>query len=71
VGAFDPGALVQVLDEAGREVARGLSNYAAPDIERIRGLRSWDIAAVLGFDGGAEVIHRDNLALTDETVCKP
>ncbi|MCC7493129.1 MAG: glutamate 5-kinase [Fimbriimonadaceae bacterium] len=69
-GDFEPGALVRVVDAAGHEVARGLSNYSSEQLRLIRGLKSWDIAAALGYDGGAEVIHRDNLALTDETVLR-
>lgn len=63
-GSYEPGALVRVLDRAGHEIARGLSNYSGAETARIQGLRSWDLAARLGYDGGAEVIHCDNLALT-------
>jgi len=67
-GGFQPGALVKVSDETGQEVARGLVNYSAADVAKIQGLKSWDIAAALGFDGGPEVVHADNLAISDELV---
>ena len=65
-GTFGAGALLRVLDQAGHEVARGLANFSADEVSRIRGQRSHQVTAVLGFETGAEVIHRDNLALTDE-----
>ncbi len=64
-GEFEPGALVRVIDDAGHELARGLVNYSSADVARIRGMKSWDIPTELGYEGGAEVIHRDNLALTE------
>jgi glutamate 5-kinase len=62
-GEFQRGDLVRVLDLDGREIARGLSAYAAADIARIRGRRSADIAAILGYRGRDEVIHRDDLVM--------
>ena len=62
-GGFERGDLVRVLGPDGREIARGLSAYAAADIDRIRGRRSADIAAILGYRGRDEVIHRDDLVM--------
>lgn len=62
-GAFSKGDLVSILDASGREIARGLSNYSAADLDRIRGLKSDRIAQVLGHCPYEEVIHRDNLAI--------
>jgi len=47
----------------GHEFARGLTNYAATDVERIRGQKSSEIARVLGHRPYEEVIHRDNLVV--------
>ncbi|MCC6731296.1 MAG: glutamate 5-kinase [Chthonomonadales bacterium] len=63
-GEFGGGDLVEVRDEAGRRLARGLTNYSAAEIRGIRGLRSDAIAAALGYHSYDEVIHRDNLVLT-------
>ncbi|QDU94295.1 glutamate 5-kinase [Lignipirellula cremea] len=62
-GPFDKGDLIALYDSAGREVARGLSNYSADDLEKIKGLRSEFITQVLGRFPYDEVIHRDNLAV--------
>jgi len=62
-GEFNKGDVVTLCDENGQEIARGLTNYRASDIERIKGLKSDRIAQVLGHKPYEEVIHRDNLAL--------
>ena len=59
--AFDKGDIVAICDREGNELARGLTNYPAADIERIKGLRSDRIAQVLGSRPYQEVVHRDNL----------
>ncbi len=66
VGTFRQGDLVGLRDPQGREFARGLSNYSAEDVLRIKGLRTEQIAAVLGHCPYDEVIHRDNMALTTD-----
>jgi glutamate 5-kinase len=62
-GSFHKGDVVALKDQQGTELARGLTNYAADDVSRIKGLRSRQIADVLGHRPYEEVIHRDNLAL--------
>ena len=64
-GRFERGDAVAVRDQQGREIARGLSAYNAADAERIAGKKSNEIEAILGYRGRDEVIHRDDLALTD------
>lgn len=62
-GSFGKGDPVEVLDETGAEVARGLVRYDAADVTAIAGLRSPEIKAALGYAGGPVVIHADDLAL--------
>jgi glutamate 5-kinase len=62
-GRFDRGDAVVVLDPAGVEIARGLAAYSSTDAERIRGRRSSELEALLGFRGRDEMIHRDDLVL--------
>jgi glutamate 5-kinase len=62
-GSFDRGDAVRVLDCAGREVARGLSAYSAGDARRIKGHKSREIEALLGYRGRDEMIHRDDLVV--------
>ena len=63
-GTFDRGDALIVRDEHGCEVARGLSAYSSADAERLRGRKSAEIEALLGFRGRDELIHRDDLVLT-------
>ncbi len=62
-GEFERGAVVACLAPDGREIARGLVNYASGDARRIAGHASGDIEALLGYVDDAEMIHRDNLVL--------
>ena len=62
-GDFDRGDTVRVLEESGRELARGLTAYSSADLTQLRGRRSDEIESVLGYDYGDEVIHRDDLVL--------
>ena len=62
-GSFERGDTVRVVDPGGREIARGLANYAADDLGRIRGQRSDKIESILGFAYGEEVVHRSNMVL--------
>jgi glutamate 5-kinase len=63
-GAFAAGDVVAVVDEAGRqEFARGLVNFDAGELQRIRGAKTREIEGRLGYKAVDEVIHRDNLVL--------
>lgn len=63
-GAFRKGATLRVLGPAGNEIAKGVTNYDAADVERIMGRRSAELAGLIGGDAYQEVIHRDHLVLT-------
>lgn len=62
-GTFERGDLVICLDPDGREVARGLTNYAASEAVRILGAKRGEIVSRLGYPGAEELIHRDNMTL--------
>ena len=64
VGTFKKGDVVSLRDSSGAEFARGLINYAAEEVVRIKGLKTEAIAAALGHCPYQEVIHRDNIAVT-------
>jgi glutamate 5-kinase len=63
-GAFERGDSVVIRAADGRELGRGLSSYTRSDAERILGRKSSEIADILGFEGGPELIHRNDMALT-------
>jgi glutamate 5-kinase len=64
-GTFARGEMVACLDRDGREIARGLANYGASESALIRGESSQRIEAILGYVDEPELIHRDNLVLTE------
>ncbi len=64
-GKFDSGACVRCVDLSGREFARGLVNYSAAELEKIKGVHSARIEGVLGYKLTEEVIHRNDLVLTN------
>ena len=64
-GAFERGDCVAIRTRAGIEAGRGLSAYASGDIHRIAGHKSGEIATILGYRGRDEIIHRDDLVLTE------
>ncbi len=62
LGNFERGEVIACVDEAGNEIARGLSNYSSSDTMRIARHASGEFAALLGRDADeAELIHRNNL----------
>lgn len=62
-GHFHVGELVRLADGQGHTFGQGFVNYAHDELARIMGLRTDDIAAILGTKVADEVIHRDNLVL--------
>jgi glutamate 5-kinase len=62
-GAFARGEVIACLSAAGREVARGLTNYSSAETKLIQRRPSGDIESVLGYMLEPELIHRDNLVL--------
>jgi glutamate 5-kinase len=63
-GNFARGDIVILRDEAGNEIGRGVVNYGAQDIQAIKGRHSKEIEAILGYNYGDTIIHRDNLVVT-------
>ena len=66
-GSFARGAVVDILDPAGQSVARGVTNFSAADIDRVKGMKSADITrlTLLGDNAATEVVHRNNMTMTN------
>lgn len=62
-GSFVVGDAIEVKDTAGGIVARGLAGMSAEDLQKVRGLKTSEIARVLVAWNGSEVIHRDQLVI--------
>ncbi len=62
-GTFGRGDAVQICNQAGVQIGIGLSTYDDDHTRKIAGHKSQEIAAILGFSRGDELIHRDDLVL--------
>jgi glutamate 5-kinase len=62
-GPFERGDNVAMLDLDGRAIGYGLSRYTSEEADLIKGHRSDQIQALLGYPGRAAFIHRDDMAL--------
>ncbi len=62
-GHFEFGDAVTCSDLQGKPFARGLVNYNAKEIAAIKGKRTSQVEAILGYKYQDEIIHRDNLVL--------
>ncbi len=60
-GGFVAGDPVDLVDERGRVVARGLVNYDAKELPGLLGRSTRDLARELGAAYEREVVHRDDL----------
>jgi glutamate 5-kinase len=64
---IEVGDTVTLVDEDGAPFARGICNFSGAELARIAGRQSGELAAILGYDCAATVVHRDNLVLTHKT----
>lgn len=63
-GDFVAGEVVAVVGIGdGKEVGRGLVNFDADELRKIRGAQTREIETRLGYKSADEVIHRDNLVI--------
>ena len=62
-GEFDRGDAVKIANMQGGTVGMGISTYDAESTRKIAGRKSAEIAQILGYSRGDELIHRDDLVL--------
>ena len=63
VGEFERGETLAIKDASGRVLARGITNYSSAELALIKGRKSEEIEAVLGYKYEDEALHIDNIAL--------
>jgi glutamate 5-kinase len=64
-GSFGIGDPVDIAVEGEAPFARGLAGYGADEVRRIAGLKSSEIERTLGYKYLDEVVHRNDMVLTD------
>ena len=62
-GSFQRGDAVAIADTNGHVVGHGLTRYTAEEARRIKGRKSHEIEAILGYPARAALIHRDDMAI--------
>jgi glutamate 5-kinase len=65
-GRFHAGDSVAIVTARQEEIARGISSFSSGELLRIRGLKTHEIASILGVANAKEVVHRDQLVLMKE-----
>ena len=62
-GEFQRGDAIDVASVSGERICCGIANYGSEELIAIKGAKSSEIATILGYDYGAEAVHRDNLVV--------
>ena len=64
-GQFNTSEAVNLVNQQGQKIGKGIVNYNCDELEKIRGQKSVDICSILGYNGAETVIHRNNLVIFD------
>lgn len=62
-GDFSRGSTVEIIDDNGNIIGRGLVNYDSDSLLKIKGLKSNKIIEVLGYKNCDDVVHINNMML--------
>ena len=62
-GSFGRGDPVAILSPEGDVLGKGLVRYTATEAKAIAGHRSGEIEAILGYQGRAALVHRDDMVI--------
>ncbi len=62
-GSFGRGDLVAIAGADGAQLGQGLVRYTSAEARQIMGCRTADILAILGYEGRAALVHRDDMVL--------
>tara|TARA_Y100001970_G_C14154393_1_gene814662 strand:+ start:227 stop:1321 length:1095 start_codon:yes stop_codon:yes gene_type:complete len=60
-GKFLKGENILIVDESGKDCARGITSFSSEEIDKVKGLKSDNIEKILGYSSKSEIIHRDDM----------
>tara|TARA_B100001093_G_scaffold310593_1_gene296362 strand:- start:6444 stop:7538 length:1095 start_codon:yes stop_codon:yes gene_type:complete len=60
-GNFNKGENILIVNNQGKNLARGLSSFSSEEINKIKGLQSNEIENILGYSSKSEIIHKDDM----------
>ena len=64
-GRFDSGDVIEVKDQTGKSVGRGMVNFSSDETLKIMGHQSEDLKVLLGKEGPKVYIHADNFWINE------
>jgi len=67
-GDFEDGAVVEVIDENNKVIAKGLINFDSSELPKMIGKNSAKLIEEFGAGYEKEVIHRDDLVLSSDMI---
>ena len=65
-GEWERKELVRIVNQDGREIARGIVELRSEEVQKVHGLHSEQMRSLLPELEGEEVVHRDNMTIMDE-----
>ena len=66
INSFKRGDIIEVINSKNHSICWGIANYDSLEIIKIKGANSDNIESVLGHSYGEEVVHRNNMAITEK-----
>ncbi|MGC6516862.1 MAG: glutamate 5-kinase [Candidatus Puniceispirillaceae bacterium] len=66
-GHFERGDVIAICDKKGTIIAHGLSGYSDKEARLLKGQKSDQFDAIIGYDGRAELVHADDLVRLTKT----
>lgn len=60
---FSRGEAIDICNQSGVSIARGVSRYNSDALRQIAGHHSQDIIGLIGYEYGAVVVHRDDMII--------
>ena len=60
-GEFLKGDNILIVDESGKDCARGITSFSSEEINKVKGLKSDQIENILGYSSKSEIVHRDDM----------
>ena len=62
-GQFDRGDIVDIANETGAAIARGLAEYPSEVVDLIKGRKTGELEALLGYAPRPALVHRNHMVI--------
>ncbi|WP_368294385.1 glutamate 5-kinase [Dehalobacter sp. TBBPA1] len=65
-GFWERKDLIKIVNNRGEEIARGITEFSSEETEKVKGFHSEEIRRLIPEIKAEELVHRDNLTITQE-----